>query len=111
MADLKEKYKDKPGYTKGANKYDGDQKAADKDATIEEQLTAIYQEHKPEKVDSVPDLLKKYAGAEQKLLDSVKAKYGIEDKEEVTLEPTAALSTFVITTRPFACHLAFPPLL
>eukprot|EP01048_Picozoa_sp_COSAG05_P000338 COSAG05_NODE_9_length_39734_cov_180.598067_2_plen_451_part_00 len=45
--------------------------------TVEEQLTAIYQKHKPEKLSSIPDLLRKYAGREQKLLESVRAKYGI----------------------------------
>ena len=46
---------------------------------IAQQITAIYEMHAPNKLGKVPELLQKYAGAEDALLLSVKEKYGVDD--------------------------------
>ncbi len=47
--------------------------------TIAEQIMAVYKEHKPSKVDKVPELLTKYAGHEEELLETIMEKYGITE--------------------------------
>jgi density-regulated protein DRP1 len=44
-------------------------------------LTAFYQEYVPEKVETVPSLLEKYAGKEEKLFEALTKKYGPEPKD------------------------------
>lgn len=80
---IKEKYPDKDGEDEG----DGDGEMEVADDSVEGQIRAIYKKHKPEKLDSVPALLKKYAGAEQKLLKTLMAKYEPEAEEEEDEEP------------------------
>lgn len=46
--------------------------------TIEERLRAFYEKYVPEKVESVPSLLEKYAGKEEKLFTALVQKYGPE---------------------------------
>jgi density-regulated protein DRP1 len=46
--------------------------------TIEERLTAFYKKYVPEKLDSIPALLEKYAGKEEKLFEALGKKYGPE---------------------------------
>lgn len=46
--------------------------------TIEERLTAFYEEYQPDKVSEVPSLLEKYAGKEDKLFMALVKKYGPE---------------------------------
>lgn len=50
----------------------------DKPWTTEERLTAFYQQYQPDKLDSVPGLLEKYAGKEDKLFVALTKKYGPE---------------------------------
>jgi density-regulated protein DRP1 len=49
--------------------------------TTQERLTAFYELYVPEKVDSIPSLLEKYAGKEEKLFDALSKKYGPEPKD------------------------------
>jgi hypothetical protein len=44
-------------------------------------LQAIYTKHCPDKLSSVPQLLRKFKGREEDLLEKVKAKYGWEDTD------------------------------
>jgi density-regulated protein DRP1 len=46
--------------------------------TMEERLTAMYKEYMPEKLDSIPSLLVKYDGKEEKLFEALVKKYGPE---------------------------------
>ena len=46
--------------------------------TTEERLRAFYTKYVPEKLDSVPSLLEKYAGREEKLFTALVQKYGPE---------------------------------
>jgi hypothetical protein len=46
-------------------------------ASVKEQITSLYREHNPTKLDALPALFSKYAGNEQELLDAVKEKYSI----------------------------------
>jgi density-regulated protein DRP1 len=50
----------------------------DKPWTTEERLTKFYEKYVPEKVDTVPSLLEKYAGKEDKLFEALVKKYGPE---------------------------------
>mmetsp|Transcript_19140 Transcript_19140/g.22126 ORF Transcript_19140/g.22126 Transcript_19140/m.22126 type:complete len:260 (+) Transcript_19140:105-884(+) len=49
--------------------------------TIEERLTHFYEEYQPDKVDSVPAMLEKYAGKEDKLFLALVKKYGPEPED------------------------------
>ena len=49
--------------------------------TTEERLRAFYEKYVPEKVDSIPGLLEKYAGKEDKLFVALTKKYGPEPKD------------------------------
>lgn len=49
--------------------------------TTEERLMAFYQKYVPEKVDTVPSLLEKYAGKEEKLFQALTQKYGPEPSD------------------------------
>ena len=49
--------------------------------STEQRLTAFYKKYVPEKVDSVPALLEKYAGKEDKLFQALVQKYGEEPKD------------------------------
>jgi len=49
--------------------------------TIEERLTAFYQQYQPDKLDSVPGLLEKYVGKEDKLFVALTKKYGPEPND------------------------------
>ena len=53
----------------------------DKPRTIEQRLTAFYEKYVPEKVDSVPALLEKYAGKEENLFNALAKKYGPEPND------------------------------
>lgn len=46
--------------------------------TTQERLTAFYEKYVPEKVESVPGLLEKYQGKEEKLFQALVQKYGPE---------------------------------
>lgn len=64
-----------------ASKADGGSNKAEKPDhpwTLEERLTAFYNEYVPEKVSSIPSLLEKYAGKEEKLFEALVKKYGPE---------------------------------
>jgi density-regulated protein DRP1 len=49
--------------------------------TVEERLTAFYQEYQPDKVSDVPSLLEKYMGKEDKLFLALVKKYGPEPED------------------------------
>lgn len=49
--------------------------------TMEERLTKFYEKYQPDKVDSVPSLLEKYAGKEDKLFVALTKKYGPEPED------------------------------
>jgi len=49
--------------------------------TIEGRLTHFYEEYQPDKVDSVPAMLEKYAGKEDKLFLALVKKYGPEPED------------------------------
>lgn len=49
--------------------------------TIEERLTKFYEKYQPDKVDSVPGLLEKYEGKEEKLFTALTKKYGSEPED------------------------------
>jgi|Transcript_14324 density-regulated protein DRP1 len=49
--------------------------------TVEQRLTAFYEEYVPEKIDSVPALLEKYEGKEDKLFVALVKKYGPEPED------------------------------
>ena len=49
--------------------------------TMQERLTAFYQEYQPDKVSDVPMLLEKYAGKEDKLFVALVKKYGPEPED------------------------------
>lgn len=49
--------------------------------TIEERLTKFYEKYQPDKIDSVPGLLEKYAGKEDKLFAALTQKYGPEPED------------------------------
>lgn len=49
--------------------------------TTEERLTAFYEKYVPEKVESVPTLLEKYAGREENLFTALIKKYGPEPQD------------------------------
>lgn len=49
--------------------------------TTEERLTEFYRKYVPEKIDSIPGLLEKYAGKEEKLFEALTKKYGPEPKD------------------------------
>lgn len=49
--------------------------------TIEQRLTAFYEKYVPEKVESVPALLEKYAGKEDSLFNALVKKYGPEPND------------------------------
>mmetsp|Transcript_9788 Transcript_9788/g.13798 ORF Transcript_9788/g.13798 Transcript_9788/m.13798 type:complete len:256 (-) Transcript_9788:61-828(-) len=49
--------------------------------TIEQRLTAFYEQYVPEKIDSVPALLEKYEGKEDKLFVALVKKYGPEPED------------------------------
>jgi len=49
--------------------------------TIEERLVAFYEEYQPDKLDSIPGLLEKYAGKEDKLFTALTKKYGEEPRD------------------------------
>jgi len=49
--------------------------------TVEERLTAFYEKYVPEKIDSIPSLLEKYAGKEDKLFQALVKKYGPEPED------------------------------
>ena len=53
----------------------------DRPWTTEQRLTAFYEKYQPDKVDSVPGLLEKYAGKEDKLFEALTKKYGPEPKD------------------------------
>jgi len=46
--------------------------------TTEQRLTAFYNMYVPEKIDSIPSLLEKYKGKEEKLFEALVKKYGKE---------------------------------
>lgn len=46
--------------------------------TIEQRLTAFYEKYVPEKIESIPGLLEKYAGKEENLFTALVKKYGPE---------------------------------
>jgi density-regulated protein DRP1 len=50
----------------------------DKPWTTEERLTKFYEKYVPEKMDTVPSLMEKYAGKEDKLFEALVKKYGPE---------------------------------
>ena len=50
----------------------------DKPWTVEERLTKFYEEYQPDKLDSIPGLLEKYSGKEDKLFVALVKKYGPE---------------------------------
>lgn len=84
LKDLKDKYKDAPLASEKPNVAGGD---AAKQLSIEEQITALYEKHAPEKLDKVPGLLKKYKGSEAKLLRTIQEKYGVEVSDEPAPPP------------------------
>lgn len=49
--------------------------------TTEERLTAFYEKYAPEKLDSVPEFVVKYAGKEDKLFQALEKKYGPEPED------------------------------
>lgn len=49
--------------------------------TAEQRLTAFYEKYEPSKVESVPTLLEKYAGKEEKLFQALTQKYGPEPED------------------------------
>jgi len=49
--------------------------------TTEERLTAFYEKYVPEKIESVPALLEKYAGKEDSLFKALVKKYGEEPSD------------------------------
>lgn len=49
--------------------------------TVEERLIAFYQKYVPEKIDSIPSLLEKYEGKEEKLFEALVKKYGEEPED------------------------------
>ena len=53
----------------------------DRPWTTEERLIAFYEKYVPEKVDTVPGLLEKYEGKEDKLFLALTKKYGEEPKD------------------------------
>lgn len=64
----------------------GDDAAAGNDKpiqpwTMEERLTAFYEQYMPEKLENVPALLDKYAGKEEKLFTALVKKYGAEPED------------------------------
>ena len=54
---------------------------SDRPWTTEERLTAFYTKYVPEKVESVPTLLEKYAGKEENLFNALVKKYGPEPND------------------------------
>ena len=73
LRDLEDKYKDAPVAAT---------EKPSKQLSIEEQITALYKEHAPDKLDKVPGLLKKYKGSEAKLLRTIQEKYGVQATED-----------------------------
>jgi density-regulated protein len=57
---------------------DGKPPKPDRPRTIEERLVAFYEEYEKSKLDSIPGLLEKYAGKEDKLFLALTKKYGPE---------------------------------
>ena len=53
----------------------------DRPWTTEERLTAFYEKYVPEKVETVPSLLEKYAGKEENLFNALVKKYGPEPND------------------------------
>lgn len=49
--------------------------------TIEQRLTAFYETYVPEKIESIPGLLEKYAGNEENLFTALVKKYGPEPED------------------------------
>ena len=54
--------------------------------SIREKIEELYAKHNPEKLDSVPQLMAKYKGMEQELLDSVKEKYRVVVAVEIDMD-------------------------
>ena len=69
-------------------------------ATTAEQITALYAEHNPSKLDSVPALLEKYAANLDGLLASVREKYTSLQQAEVQLWEEVALASPVESAGP-----------
>ena len=65
----------------------------------EAEITAIYAEHNPSKLDDVPTLLAKYRGKEEKLLDAIRGKYAISEPEPEP-EPQAEAQAKTETKEP-----------
>jgi density-regulated protein len=69
--------------------------------TLEQRLTAFYEKYVPDKVASVPSLLEKYAGKEEKLFHALVEKYGPEPDDPYDAvdddddEPMAAAGTII----------------
>ena len=80
ISDLKEKYKDAP-LASEKKQQQGQEEEPAKELTVAEEITALYKQHNPEKLDKVPGLLEKYKGAEAKLLRTIQEKYGVEVTE------------------------------
>ena len=49
-------------------------------------IEELYAKHNPEKLDSVPQLMAKYKGMEQELLDSIKEKYRVVAAVEIDMD-------------------------
>ena len=49
--------------------------------TLEKRLTEFYTKYVPEKIESIPGLLEKYAGKEDKLFEALVKKYGPEPED------------------------------
>ena len=49
--------------------------------TTVERLTAFYEKYVPEKLDSIPSLIEKYSGKEEKLFEALTKKYGPEPND------------------------------
>jgi hypothetical protein len=49
--------------------------------TIKERLTKFYEKYQPDKIESVPGLLEKYEGKEDKLFAALTKKYGPEPED------------------------------
>jgi density-regulated protein DRP1 len=49
--------------------------------TTEQRLTAFYEKYVPEKIESIPGLLEKYAGKEENLFSALVKKYGPEPED------------------------------
>jgi hypothetical protein len=69
----------------GSSKSDATEAAAARDS-IREKIEELYAKHNPEKLDSVPQLMAKYKGMEQELLDSIKEKYRVVAAVEIDMD-------------------------